>query len=103
MIHVLATIEVTPGKRDTLLEEMKKIVPLVQAEEGCIEYGPAIDVETNLGILTAVRENEVMVIEKWTSLETLTRHLGAPHMIEYRTRVRGLVQRVGLRILEPAP
>ena len=46
MIHVLATIEVTPGQRAAFLEQFHWVVPLVRAEEGCIEYGAAIDVPT---------------------------------------------------------
>ena len=41
MIHVIATIEVTAGRRNDLLAECRKIVPLVRQEAGCLEYGPA--------------------------------------------------------------
>ena len=35
MIHVIATIEVAPGRREAVLAEFHKIVPLVRAESGC--------------------------------------------------------------------
>ena len=39
MIHVVAKIEVVPGKRDAFLDEFHRLVPEVLAEEGCVEYG----------------------------------------------------------------
>lgn len=42
MIHVIAIIDLNPGTRDAFVGEMKKIVPLVKAENGCLEYGPQL-------------------------------------------------------------
>jgi quinol monooxygenase YgiN len=102
MIHVLATIQINPGRRQEFLAELHRILPLVRAEEGCIEYGPAIEVESRIPVQAAPRTDVVTIIEKWTSLETLTQHLAAQHMVDYRVRVRDYVQWVDLRILEPA-
>lgn len=102
MIHVIATIEVTAGRRDDLIAEMAKVVPLVQDEDGCLEYGPALDVETNIGAQPAVRQNVITMMEKWESLEALEQHLVAPHMMEYRERVKEMVQGVSIQVLEPA-
>ena len=38
MIHVLASIQVKPGKRNAFLEIFKTNVPNVLQEEGCVEY-----------------------------------------------------------------
>lgn len=102
MIHVLATIQVRPSRRAAFLEEFRQVVPHVRAETGCIEYGPAIDVDTGLPVQPAVRGDTVMVIEKWQSLAALHAHLAAPHMQTYRERVKDLVDWVEIRILEPA-
>lgn len=102
MLHVLATIEVAEGKRTAFLAEFHKLVPLVRAEEGCVEYGAAIDVPTAIPVQSPVRDDVVMVVEKWTTLDALNAHLAAPHMAEYRQRVAGLVRKVGLQILQPA-
>jgi quinol monooxygenase YgiN len=102
MIYVLAVIEVVPGKREAFLAEFRKIVPLVRAEGGCLEYGPAIDLDTGIPAQAALRENVVTVIEKWATVEALRAHLQAPHMADYRSRVRELVTRVQLHILQPA-
>jgi quinol monooxygenase YgiN len=102
MIHVIATIEVVPGKRDALLAEFHRNVPLVRAEAGCIEYGPTVDLAVTLGVPVPLRENVVVVVEKWDSVEALRAHMGAIHMQEYRGRVKNLVVRVQLQVLEPA-
>ncbi|MBI1900933.1 MAG: antibiotic biosynthesis monooxygenase [Planctomycetia bacterium] len=102
MIHVLATIEIAAGQRDAFLAEFRKIVPLVGAEPGCLEYGPAIDLTTSIPNQAGPRENAVTVIEKWASVSALEKHLVAPHMVEYRGKVKGMVVRSDLRILEPA-
>ena len=41
------------------------------------------------------------IVERWESLESLERHLIAPHMVAYRTRVKELVRGVSLQILQP--
>lgn len=102
MIHVLATIEVAPGKRDAFLAEFRKLMPKVHAENGCIEYGPAIDIASGIAVQDAPRPNVVLVIEKWTDLAALKAHLAAPHMDEYREAVKDFVRGVRLQVLEPA-
>ncbi len=101
MIHVLATITLHPGKRAEWLTVFKGLVPLVHAEDGCIEYGPAIDVPSGLGNQSPVNDDEVVVIEKWASLDALKAHGAAPHMASYRERVKDMVAGVKLRILGP--
>ena len=102
MIHVIATVELIPGKREPFLAEIRRLVPQVRAEKGCLEYGPAVDVATNIPVQLPVRENVVTVVEKWEDLEALERHLVAPHMKEYRGRVKEFVAKTELRILAPA-
>ena len=102
MVHVIATIELTDGKRDPFLSEFHRIVPLVRAESGCLEYGPAVDLPTGVPAQTPVRNNVVTVIEKWADLDALRAHMTAPHMTEYRVRVKELVKSVQLQILQPA-
>ncbi len=102
MIHVIATVEVQAGRRDAFLAEFRKVVPLVQAEEGCLDYGPAVDLPTGLAAQLSARPDVVTVVERWASLEHLKRHLEAPHMREYRERVKDLVVGTTLAVLEPA-
>jgi quinol monooxygenase YgiN len=102
MIHVLATITTKPGQRDAFLKEFHRIMPMVHAEAGCIEYGPAIDVDSGVSVQGPMRDNVVVIIEKWESLPALKAHLQAPHMVEYRVRIKDYVESVTLQILAPA-
>jgi quinol monooxygenase YgiN len=102
MIHVLATIEVKPGQREVFLAEFHRIIPMVHAEAGCIEYGPTVDVASGIAVQGPLRENVAVIIEKWESLAALKAHMQAPHMAEYRVRVKDMVVGVQLQILEPA-
>lgn len=101
MIHVLATIELNPGTRDAFLAEIKKIVPMVLAEDGCLEYGPAIDLASGLPDQPPLRENTVVVIEKWASLNALDAHRNARHMVDFRPKVKAFVIGIQLQILSP--
>lgn len=101
MIHVIASVETVAGRRDAFLSEFRKVVPHVHREAGCLEYGPTIDFPTNLPAQGEPRENVVVILEKWENIEALEAHLVAPHMIEYRQRVKDLVVKVELQILEP--
>jgi quinol monooxygenase YgiN len=102
MIYVIATVEVKPGKREAFLAEFHRNIPNVRAEKGCIEYGPTVDVKTDIKAQIPLRENTVTIVEKWESLQALQVHLQAPHMGEYRARVKDIVASVTLQVLEPS-
>jgi quinol monooxygenase YgiN len=102
VIHVIATVELKEGQRDLFLGEFQRVVPLVRAETGCLEYGPALDLPTDIPAQAPPRPDVVVIIEKWDSLEALRAHLTAPHMAEYRGRVKDAVAKVHLQVLEPA-
>jgi quinol monooxygenase YgiN len=102
MICVLATIELAEGRRDEFLAAFGQLVPKVLAEEGCIEYGPMVDVQTNIPAQPPARPNVVTVVEKWQNIEALEAHLIQPHMLEYRKAVKGMVAGTTLLVLEPA-
>ena len=102
MIHVLATIELAPGRRGDFLAEFRKLMPQVRAEKGCIEYGPAIDVAKSISVASPARDDVVTVVEKWESVQALEAHLAARHMSRYREVVKDLVVAVEIRVLEPA-
>lgn len=102
MIHVIATIKLAAGRRADFLKEFHQLMPLVQAEIGCLEYGPAVDREPGIPGQPAVRDDIVTVVEKWESLPALHAHLAAPHMAKYRDTVSGIVTGVEIRVLDPA-
>ena len=102
MIHVIATIELTPGTRDAFLTEFRKLIPDVKAEAGCIAYGPAVDAETDIPTQARIGADKVVIVEQWESVATLKAHAVAPHMQAYRVRVKEFVKGMELRVLSPA-
>jgi quinol monooxygenase YgiN len=102
MIHVIATVELAPGTRDKFLAEFRKVIPDVLAEAGCLEYGPAVDAQTDIPIQFKVGADRVVVIEKWETVAALKAHSVAPHMQAYRARVKDYVRGMELRVLAPA-
>ena len=101
MVNVIASIEVKEGKLEQFLAIFNSNVPNVLAENGCIEYIPAIDIATDLSA-QILNKNEVTVIEKWASMKDLQAHLAAPHMADYRIKVKDLVSKVTLKVLTSA-
>ena len=102
MIHVIATVGLAPGTREEFLTEIHRIVPLVCAEAGCLEYGPAVDLATDIAAQVQPRGELVVAVEKWSSVEALKAHLAAPHMTDYRSRVKDYVVSAKLHVLQPA-
>src|SRR5436305_7689633 len=98
MIHVIAAIEVKPGKREAFLAEFRKLIPPVRAEAGCLEYGPATDLPTNIPGQIPERKDVITIVEKWKSLDDLRAHLVMPHMNDYRERVQDIVVGVQMQI-----
>ena len=106
MIHVVAILTTLPGQREAVLTEFRAILPTVHAEEGCIEYVPVIDVA---GTNDQFGADTFVVIEKWSSLETLGRMRrrrtcgirgegGADDGEPGGARAGGLLSRYGLEI-----
>ncbi len=101
MIHVVATLELQPGKRKEFLDVFHAFAAGVRKENGCIEYGVAADVPSGIPVQPPLRENAVVIIEKWADLDALKAHLAAPGMKAYREQTKGLVAGRDLRILQP--
>ena len=102
MIHVIATIDLHAGQRAAFLEEFHALMPHVLAEDGCLEYGPTVDVDSGLAVQSPLRPDTVTVVEKWRDVPALKAHLNAPHMLEYRPKVKDFVANVKLIVLQPA-
>jgi quinol monooxygenase YgiN len=100
MIHVLAIITALPGQREAVLDIFRANMPAVHAEEGCIEYGPAIDAPD--GGQTPLGPDTFCVIEKWASLQALGAHAAAPHMAAYGARVKPMLASRVIHVLTPA-
>lgn len=101
MIYAIATVELFDGKRGEYLRELKKIIPDVRAESGCLDYGPAVGVVTDIPVQEQVDANVVTIIERWTDLQALKDHLKTPHMKAYREATKSFVKNLSVRILKP--
>lgn len=101
MIHVIATIKVKSGMRETYLGILKANVPNVLAEKGCIAYVPTVDVESGIPVQVDLRADVVTLVETWESLADLQAHLKTPHMLAYREKVKDIVKNISLHVLAP--
>jgi quinol monooxygenase YgiN len=102
MIHVIAIITAKPGQRDAILEAFRANMPAVHAEQGCIEYGPAIDAEGMGSFQTAFGPDTFVVIEKWESTDALKAHAAAPHMKTYGAKTKDMIASRVIHVLSPA-
>ena len=99
MIHVLAIITAKPGMRESVLQAFRANVPNVRAEQGCIEYGAAVDADP--AGKTIFGPDTFVVIEKWESLDALKAHAAAPHMAAYGAKTKEMLASRVIHILSP--
>ncbi len=102
MIHVVAIITAKPGMRAQILEAFHPNMPAVHAEQGCIEYGPAIDAEGAGSFQAKFGPDTFVVIEKWESLDALKAHGASPHMAAYAAKTRDMIASRVIHVLQPA-
>lgn len=102
MIHVVAVITAKPGMREAILKEFRANMRAVHAEQGCVEYGPAIDAEGIGKFQTKFGEDAFVVIEKWESPEALAAHAASPHMAAYAGRTKDMIASRVIHVLSPA-
>jgi quinol monooxygenase YgiN len=99
MISVIASVRVKADRLPQFIEILKANVPKVREEKGCIEYFPAIDIDSSLPV-QKLDKNVVTIIEKWESLEALGAHLKTPHMLAYREKVKDIVENLSIKVLQ---
>jgi quinol monooxygenase YgiN len=101
MIHVVAVITAKPGLREAILQAFRANMPAVHAEQGCIEYAPAIDAEDIGGFQTKFGPDSFVVIEKWDSPEALKAHAASPHMAAYAAKTKDWIASRVVHVLAP--
>jgi quinol monooxygenase YgiN len=99
MINVNASISVKEGTLSAYLAILKDNIPAVRKEKGCVEYVPTVDIDAKLSS-QILDKNVVTILEKWSSLEALHAHLGSPHMLDYREKVKTMVKSVAVKVLQ---
>ena len=102
MIHVVAIITAKPGLRENVLAIARANIPAVRAEDGCIEYGPAVDAEGLGSFQAKVGADTFVVIEKWRDVAALKAHAAAPHMAAYGAKVKDMLAGRVVHVLSPA-
>jgi quinol monooxygenase YgiN len=70
LLAVVAEMLAKPGKEAELRTQVLALVAPTRKEEGCVQY--------DLHVSTA-EPGRFVFYEKWTSSETLERHLNSPH------------------------
>lgn len=101
MIRVIAIVTAKPGRREEVLTAFRAIVATVRAEQGCIEYGPAIDAEGFGARQAKMGSDTFVVLETWDSAEALKAHAVAPHMAAYGAKVKDLIASLAVHYLSP--
>ncbi len=102
MICVIATIQVAAGRRGELIDVFRTLTPKVRAEPGCVAYTTMIDTPSGLAAQDPIRDNTLVVVEKWESIAALSAHLKTIHMAEYFQKAEQLRLSMSLQVLEPA-
>jgi len=101
MISVIASIKVKAGRVPQFIEILESNVPEVRKEKGCIEYFPAVDIDSGLPV-QKLDKDIVTIVEKWESMEALRAHLKTPHMLAYREKVKNIVEEISIKVLKEA-
>jgi quinol monooxygenase YgiN len=101
MIHVLAIVTAKPGQREAVLDLFNANVPAVRAEQGCIEYGAAVDAEGVGSLQTKFGPDSFVVVEKWASVDALKAHAAAPHMAAYAAKTKEMIASRVIHVLSP--
>jgi quinol monooxygenase YgiN len=101
-IEELAIITANPGQREMVLKAFRANVAAVRAEEGCIEYGAALDAEDFGSFQTKFGSDTFVAIEKWANADALKAHAAAPHMAAYAARTKPMIASRVIHVLSPA-
>ncbi|SRR6266700_3740308 len=99
MIYVLAVITAKPGMRDSILKEVRAILPIVRTENGCLEYGPATDADGFDHMQTVLGSDTFVSVEKWANAEVLKAHAATAHMAAYAAKTKELIASRVLHVL----
>lgn len=82
-LTIVANIVAHPDKIDLVHVELKKLIDITRAEEGCVQY----DLHQN-------NDNPAhfMFFENWESRALWQTHMSAPHLTEYMAATDGAVE-----------
>lgn len=81
-LTIVANIHAYPDKIDLVKAELKTLISITQAEEGCIQYDLHQDNDDPAHFL---------FYENWESRELWQTHMNAPHLADYMKATEGAV------------
>ena len=99
MIYVIAVSELKPGCRDEFIAAVKDNLAKVRAEDGCISYTLTGDFDSGFDAQLKSGENVLTFVECWESIDHLKNHLNAPHMQQFKEKVKDMRKSSSLKIL----
>lgn len=82
MIIVTGSVRLLDGKRDEMLAAAEPMIAASRAEDGCVEYRYAIDMQD---------DSVATFTEVWTDMAALQAHMQTPHMATFREATTPLV------------
>lgn len=77
-------------------------MPVVHAEQGCIEYQPVVDAHEGGAMQEPLGDDTFIVIENWATLADLEAHAASSHMAAYGAKVKDLLAGRTIRVLASA-
>ncbi|MEL7370188.1 MAG: putative quinol monooxygenase [Myxococcota bacterium] len=81
-LTIVAHIHANPDQVERVAAELKKLIDITRAEEGCLQYDLHQDNE---------KPEHFMFYENWTSRELWQKHMNAPHLQAYLKATEGAV------------
>jgi len=100
MLTVVAELCVKPGRRQAVLDAVKKLIPQVLAEDGCHQYDALVDHQAQVP-WKQNSPDSIFMLEQWESLRHLEQHQQMPHMDAHRATIKDDVVDVKILVLEP--
>jgi quinol monooxygenase YgiN len=81
-LTVVAEITAKPGREEELRSVLTSVVPLVRAEEGCVQYDLHVNTKDPASFL---------FYETWKDADALKCHAGSAHMRAFGAKAADLV------------
>ena len=99
-VSVLAIFTTTDGNLDVVIEHLRAIENVVRAENGCIGYEIAVDLDNASPTQAPLGAETFVVIEKWASLSDLKAHAASAHMARFSSATSDMITNKTVHILK---
>ena len=82
MLTIVADIRANPHQIDLVRAELEKLIPITQAEKGCLQYDLHQD---------NADPAHFLFYENWESRDLWQAHMNAPHLAAYLEATEGAI------------